>query len=173
MQSLGLLVVPSPVVPPPVIPSPVVTSSTPTTTPVPAAIPVPVIPTKVNRLKTRFKNRQNAQSKASLPKQGTNIVEGSSSEVNASIDKVPPPLNKGKGLRGVDKGKAIVSQIAVVSPNSFETLADDISDTPMGDPAPPVLKIADHEEGVWQHVTRKGSANGRGGAVSSSVSPCR
>ncbi|GAA0185596.1 hypothetical protein LIER_32884 [Lithospermum erythrorhizon] len=166
-------VVPSPVVPPPVIPSPVVTSSTPTTTPVPATIPVPVIPTKVNRLKTRFKNRQNAQSKASLPKQGTNIVVGSSSEVNTSIDKVPPLLNKGKGLRGVDKGKAIVSQLAVVSPNSFETLADDISDTPMGDLAPSVLENANHEEGVWQHVTRKGSANGRGGAVSSSVSPCR
>ncbi|GAA0173731.1 hypothetical protein LIER_27288 [Lithospermum erythrorhizon] len=166
----------------PVVPSPVVPSGIPFAVPVPVVNPVPVIPTKVTRLKARVKNRNNAPHKASLPKPGNNIVIGSSSAENECVDMVTPPLNKGKGSKGVDKGKAIASQIAVFSPNSFEALnitggtsethVEDVSDVQMGDLVPSVLDNADHEDGVWQHVTRKGSTNGRGGDVSSSVSQC-
>ncbi|GAA0156242.1 hypothetical protein LIER_13777 [Lithospermum erythrorhizon] len=172
-------VVETPVVPSPAVPN---VDPVPTRNPVPVVNPKPVLPPKVFRPKTRVKTHNNASHKASLPKASNNIANGALSKEIESVDMVTSPSNKGNGSKKMDKGKAIASQIPMVSPNSFEALNnmggtsgthdEDVSNVQMGDLIPSALDNADHEGGVWQHVIRKGSPNGRGGAVSSFVSQC-
>ncbi|GAA0150774.1 hypothetical protein LIER_09637 [Lithospermum erythrorhizon] len=168
----------------PVVPSPAVPTVDPVsaTNPVPVVNPTPVLPPKVFRPKTRVKTKSNASNKASLSKVGNNIENGILSTENGKVNMVNSPLNKGSGSKKMDKGKAIVSHIPIISPNSFEALNNiggtsgthdvDVSNVPMSDLIPSALNNADHEGGVWQHVTKKGSSNGRGGVVPSSVSQC-
>ncbi|GAA0162215.1 hypothetical protein LIER_39371 [Lithospermum erythrorhizon] len=158
----------------------------PVVNPIPVVNPEPVIPPRVTRSKTRVKTRNDAPPKESLLKVNVNVptVNGSLSEVAGSEDMVISPSNKGNGLKGVDKGKTIVSQIPVVSPNSFEALNvsgggggthdEDVIKIQRCDlaPSPSGKANQDNEGGVWQHVSRKGHSNGHGGAVSFSVSPC-
>ncbi|GAA0157970.1 hypothetical protein LIER_15114 [Lithospermum erythrorhizon] len=179
-------VVETPVVDTPVVPPQVDSPRVPVFNPIPVVNLEPVIPPRVTRSKARVKARDDAPPKQSLPKVNVNVptVNGSLSEAVGSEDMVISPSNKGKGLKGVDKGKTIVSQISVVSPNSFEapnvsggtsgTHDEDVAKIQICDLAPSSSGKAnqDNEGGVWQHVTRKGHSNGRGGAVSSSVSPC-
>ncbi|GAA0183910.1 hypothetical protein LIER_42482 [Lithospermum erythrorhizon] len=130
----------------PVVPSPAVPPKFPVVDPVPVVNPEPVIPPRVTRSKARVKARDNAPSKVSLPKMGINIANGSLPEANESVDMITSPSNKGKGSKGVDKGKAIVSQIPVVTPNSFEALNvmggtrgthdEDVTNVQMGDLVP-------------------------------------
>ncbi|GAA0168452.1 hypothetical protein LIER_23165 [Lithospermum erythrorhizon] len=106
----------------PDIPPPVVPTKNPIVEPVPVVNPEPVIPPRVTRSKARVKARNNTPPKDSLPMVGNNIANGSLLEANDNVDMATSPSNKGMGLKGVDKGKAIVSQIPVVSPNPFEAL---------------------------------------------------
>ncbi|GAA0142617.1 hypothetical protein LIER_03473 [Lithospermum erythrorhizon] len=78
----------------------------------------------VTRSKARVKARGVAPPKESLPKECANvsIVNGSLPEAIGSVDMVASPTIKGKGLKGVGKVKTIVSQVPVVSPNSFDFL---------------------------------------------------
>ncbi|GAA0156048.1 hypothetical protein LIER_13632 [Lithospermum erythrorhizon] len=107
-----------------------------------------------------------------------------SSAVNEREDLVGSSSKNRKGLKNSGKDKIVISQNQVVSPNSFDVLKTiggsnctqdaDIVDVQMGDLVPPSTENArqSNEEGVWQHVSRKGHPNGRGGALSSSVPPC-
>ncbi|GAA0141968.1 hypothetical protein LIER_35485 [Lithospermum erythrorhizon] len=171
-------VVETPVVPPQVVPprAPIVTS-------IPVVNPEPVIPPRVTRSKARAKARNDSPSKESSPRESVNVSIPTSAAVGCA-DMVCSPSKNGKRLKGVGKDKAIISQIPVVSPNSFDVLNAmggssgthdaDIVDVQMGNLVPSSTGNAnkDNEEGVWQHVTRKGHSHGRGGAISSSVSPC-
>ncbi|GAA0140205.1 hypothetical protein LIER_35203 [Lithospermum erythrorhizon] len=60
----------------------------------------------------------------SKPPESVNLstVNGSLSEAAGSEDMVISLSKNGKGLKGVGKGKTIISQILVVSPNSFDAL---------------------------------------------------
>ncbi|GAA0176406.1 hypothetical protein LIER_29407 [Lithospermum erythrorhizon] len=150
---------------------------------IPVVNPEPAIPPRVTRSKARAKARDAAPPKESFPKESVNVstVNGSLPEADGSEDMVISPSKNGKGLKGVGKGKTIISQIPVVSPNSFDALNviggtsgthdADVANVQMGDLVPSSSRNAnqDNDEGVWQHVTRKGNSNGHGGVVSSSV----
>ncbi|GAA0146407.1 hypothetical protein LIER_06372 [Lithospermum erythrorhizon] len=164
----------------------VVLPRAPVATQIPVVNPELFISPRVTRSKTRVKARNDSPPKESSPKACVN-VSAPLSDVVGSEDMVFSPSKNGKGLKGVQKDKTIISQIPVVSPNSFDALNimgggggssgsrdADIVDVQMGDLVPSSTENAnqDNEEGVWQHVTRKGHSNVRGGAISSSVSPC-
>ncbi|GAA0155996.1 hypothetical protein LIER_38193 [Lithospermum erythrorhizon] len=151
----------------PVIPPPVVPTRNPVVEPVPVVNPEPVIPPRVTRSKTRVKSRNNAPPKDSLPMVGNNIANGSLLEANDNVVMATSPSIKEKGLKGVDKGKAIVSQIPVVSPNPFEALNGmggtsgtqdkDAAKIQMGDLVPSSSEKTNHnnEGGIWKHVLKK------------------
>ncbi|GAA0166753.1 hypothetical protein LIER_21838 [Lithospermum erythrorhizon] len=140
----------------------------------------------VTRSKARVKTRGVALSKDPLPKECVDvpIVNGPLPGANGGIPKVDAQLLKGKGLKGGGKSKSTMAQVPVVSPNSFDVLNGpgeasgsndmDTSNIQIGALVPSICVDGNQykEGGVWQHVTRKGNSNGRGGAVSSSVSPC-
>ncbi|GAA0187369.1 hypothetical protein LIER_34657 [Lithospermum erythrorhizon] len=137
------------------------------------------IPSRASRVKTRSQTRNDPPLKDSSPKAST-----PSSTVNDQGDLVGYSSKNGKGLKNFGKDKAVISQNQVVSPNYFEVLKTiggsnctqdaDIVDVQMGDLVPPSTENArqSNEEDEWQHVSRKGHPNGRGGALSSSVPPC-
>ncbi|GAA0162659.1 hypothetical protein LIER_18700 [Lithospermum erythrorhizon] len=172
-----------PVVETPVVSPQVVPPMAPPVTPIPVVNPEPVISSRVTRSKARVQARNDSPPKESSPRDSVNVSTISSAAVG-SAEIICSPSKNGKGLKGVGKDKAIISQIPVVLPNSFDALNAmggssgthdvDIVDVQMGDLVPYSIGNAtkDKEEGVWQHVTRKSHSNRRGGAISSSVSPC-
>ncbi|GAA0164576.1 hypothetical protein LIER_20174 [Lithospermum erythrorhizon] len=137
------------------------------------------IPPRATRAKIRAKPRNDPPLKDSSPKDAT-----PSSVVSERDAMVGSSSKNGKGLKNSVKDKEVTPLNQVVSPNSFDVLKNiggsngnqdgGIVDVQMGDLVPPSTEHACHgvEEGVWQHVSRKGHPNGRGGALSSSVPPC-
>ncbi|GAA0185496.1 hypothetical protein LIER_32784 [Lithospermum erythrorhizon] len=154
----------------------------PTTNPVSGVNPKPVHYPKVFRTKTRVKTKSKAPNKVSSSK-GNNIIEKSTLPMEKESGfLVISPQNKGPGSKKMDKGKAIASSIPMVSVNPFEALKniggisgthnDDVTNDQMSVSIPSASNNAEQEGGMWQHVKRKGGSNGRGWAVSASVSPC-
>ncbi|GAA0152348.1 hypothetical protein LIER_37473 [Lithospermum erythrorhizon] len=140
----------------------------------------------VTRSKTRAKARGVALPKDPSPKECAHVPidNGPSPGVIGGVTTVDATLSKWKGLKEAGKAKAFVAWVQVVSPNSFDVLngPGEISGTKdviasniqMDALASSACVDGTHDKdgGMWQHMTRKGNSNGRGGAASSSVSPC-
>ncbi|GAA0167729.1 hypothetical protein LIER_40435 [Lithospermum erythrorhizon] len=101
-------VVETPVVETPVVPPQVVHPRAPVATRIPVVNPEPVIPPRVTRSKTRVKARNDSPPKESSPKECVN-VSAPLSDAIGSKDMVVSPSKNGKGLKGVQKDKTIIS----------------------------------------------------------------
>ncbi|GAA0169346.1 hypothetical protein LIER_23858 [Lithospermum erythrorhizon] len=151
----------------------------------------PVNPPKVPRPKANAKAKGVGSSKAPLPKENANAPIGNSPLPGAvgCVAKASVPFPKGKGpvsiLKGAGKANAHIAPVSLVSPNSFEALngAGEISGTKDLVDVKIVMDVGalgsstcvegahGTDKGTWQHVVRKGNSKGRGGAVSTLVSP--